>query len=146
MENQAARRYLARIRRALVCDRNDRRRLLARCAVMVDDFQLENPGAGYEGLVAAFGDPESFVAELLSGLGEPKVETARKRRRFVRLSAFVIIFTVLIATSVFWYVKFVKTRDLNENVIIVKGPIQELTDEEFREIWENAPEEGKSYD
>lgn len=137
MENKAARQYLTRIKRALVCDKNDRCRLLERCGAMIDDFQQENPGTGYDDLVAAFGDPESFVAELLSGLESPKVEAAQKRRRLVRLGAVAAVIAALILTSVFWYVKFIKTRDLNENVIIVQGPVQPLTEEELREHWEN---------
>lgn len=84
MENKAAMQYLARVKRALVCGKTDRCRLLERCAAMIDDFQQENPEAGYDGIVAAFGEPDAFVSELLSGLDEAAVQAARKRRRMIR--------------------------------------------------------------
>ncbi len=84
MDNKAAGQYLARVKRALVCGKTDRCRLLERCAAMIDDFQQENPEAGYDGIVAAFGKPDAFVSELLSGLDEVTVKAARKRRRMIR--------------------------------------------------------------
>ena len=105
MENKAAGQYLARVKRTLVCDKTDRCRLLERCAAMIDVFQQENPGAGYDGLVAAFGEPDAFVSELLSGLDEATVKTAQKRRRLIRWGAVASIFIVLIALLAFMYIK-----------------------------------------
>ena len=42
MDNKAAGQYLARVKRALVCGKTDRCRLLERCAAMIGDFQQEN--------------------------------------------------------------------------------------------------------
>ncbi len=144
MENQAARQYPTLIRRALVCGRSDRRRLLARCAVMVDDFQQENPGTGYDDLVAAFGDPESFVAELLSGLESPKVEAAQKRQRLVRLGACMIVVIALAVISVFWYIQYKKSMNLNEYAIVIEYPPQIMTPEEYDALWKNTPEEARA--
>ena len=77
MDNKAAGQYLARVKRALVCGKTDRCRLLERCAAMIDDFQQENPEVGYDGIVDAFGEPDAFVSELLSGLDEATVKTAQ---------------------------------------------------------------------
>ncbi|MCI8910885.1 MAG: hypothetical protein HFG09_09460 [Oscillibacter sp.] len=145
MENKAAKQYLARVKRALVCDKTDRCRLLERCAAMIDSFQQESPEAGYDGLVAAFGEPDAFVAELLSGLDEAAVKTARKRQRLIRWGAVAVIIAVLIAISFFWYIKFIRTRDLDENMVVVQGPATPLTEEEFRELWENLPGASTAY-
>lgn len=145
MENKVAGQYLARVKRTLVCDKTDRCHLLERCAAMISVFQQENPGAGYDGIVAAFGSPETFVAELLSGLDEAKVKAARKRRHLIRLGVVAVIITVLIATSLFWYMKFVRTREMEENLTVVQGPTTPLTKEEFSELWESFPDSSKSY-
>ena len=145
MDNKAAGQYLARVKRALVCGKTDRCRLLERCAAMIDDFQQENPEAGYDGIVAAFGEPDVFVSELLSDLDEAAVQAARKRRRMIRWGAAVIVIAALIATSVFWYIKFIRTRDLHDNLVIVQGPATPLTEEEFRELWESMSEGSTAY-
>lgn len=144
MENKAARQYLSRVKRALVCGRDDRCRLLERCSAMIEVFQQENPGAGYEGIVSAFGSPESFVAELLSGLDKPKVEAARKRRRFVRLGIIAAVVITLIVISSFWYVQYQKSKGINEHTIIVSGPPHTISQEEFDAIWESIPEKAQS--
>ncbi len=144
MERKAAQRYFSQVRRDLVCGREDRRRLLARCMVMIDDFQQENPGEGYDGLVAAFGNPGTFAAEMLSSLESAKVETARKRRRLIRLGAFMTVVFALAVTSVFWYIQYKKSMNLNEYAIIVEHPPQELTPEEYDAIWKSASEEEKA--
>lgn len=145
MDNKAAGQYLARVKRALVCGKTDRCRLLERCAAMIDSFQQESPEAGYDGLVAAFGEPDAFVAELLSGLDEAAVKTARKRQRLIRWGAVAAIIAVLIAISFFWYIKFIRTRDLDENMVVVQGPATPLTEEEFRELWESFSEDARAY-
>ena len=145
MENKAVRQYLARIRRALACGRDDRRRLLARCAGMIGVFQQENPEAGYDGLVAAFGEPAVFATELLSSLDESAVEAARKRRRFLRLGALALIVAALAATSVFWYIKYQRSIALDESLYVVEGPVVYMTPEEFAWGMEHTPEESHAH-
>lgn len=137
MENKAARQYLAHIRRALVCGKSDRCRLLERCMAMIDDFQQENPGVGYDGIVAAFGDPVSFAAELLSGLDEPKVEAAKKQRRWIRLAALLAVFTIFLTVLVLLYVRLIRTEALNEHIIVVEHPPHTFTDEEMEQYLES---------
>lgn len=144
MESKVARQYLSQVRRILVCDRNDRRRLLARCKAMVDDFQQENPDEGYDALVSAFGDPKSFAAELLSGLEASKVEAAQKRQRLIHLGTLAVVITILVAISCFWCWKYVKARFFNEHITIVQGPVTTLDDEEFRELWDSMSAAGGS--
>ena len=121
MDNKAAGQYLARVKRALVCGKTDRCRLLERCAAMIDDFQQENPEAGYDGIVAAFGKPDAFVSELLSGLDEVTVKAARKRRRLIRWGAAAVIVIVLITTSIFWYLQYRESMNINEQESICQG-------------------------
>ena len=144
MDNKAAGQYLARVKRALVCGKTDRCRLLERCAAMIDVFQQENPGAGYDGLVAAFGEPDAFVSELLSGLDEATVKAARKRRRLIRWGAAVAIIAVLVVISVFWYIQYQKSMLVNDFATIVIENPYEITQDEFDNRLENTPEERHS--
>ena len=114
MENKAAGQYLARVKRALV-------RLLERCAAMIDVFQQENPGTGYDGLVAAFGEPDTFVSELLSGLDEATVKIARKRRQLIRWGAVAVIIVVLIVMSAFLYIKYRQSTDIGQYFYVIEG-------------------------
>ncbi len=141
MDNKAAGQYLARVKRALVCGKTDRCRLLERCAAMIDDFQQENPEAGYDGIVAAFGKPDAFVSELLSGLDEVTVKAARKRRRLIRWGAAAVIVIVLIITSIFWYLQYRESMNINEHAIIVRHPPQVITQEERKAATADIPEE-----
>ena len=121
MDNKAAGQYLARVKRALVCGKTDRCRLLERCAAMIGDFQQENPEVGYDGIVAAFGKPDAFVSELLSGLDEVTVKAARKRRRLIRWGVAAVIVIVLITTSIFWYLQYRESMNINEQESICQG-------------------------
>ena len=141
MENKAAKQYLARVKRALVCDKTDRCRLLERCAAMIDSFQQESPEAGYDGLVAAFGEPDAFVAELLSGLDEAAVKTARKRRRLIRWGAVAVIIAVLVTLLAFLYIEYRRSMEIGQYFYAVKHPPQIMTDEEFATATADIPEE-----
>ena len=144
MENKAAGQYLARVKRTLVCDKTDRCRLLERCAAMIGDFQQENPEVGYDGIVAAFGEPDAFVSELLSGLDEATVKAARKRRRLIRWGAAVAIIAVPVVISVFWYIQYQKSMLVNDFATIVMENPYEITQDEFDNRLENTPEERHS--
>ena len=144
MDNKAAGQYLARVKRALVCGKTDRCRLLERCAAMIDDFQQENPEAGYDGIVDAFGEPDAFVSELLSGLDEATVKAARKRRRLIRWGAAVAIIAVPVVISVFWYIQYQKSMLVNDFATIVMKNPYEITQDEFDNRLENTPEERHS--
>lgn len=141
MENKAAGQYLTRVKRALVCGRDDRCRLLAGCAAMIDTFQQENPEAGYDGLVAAFGEPDSFAAELLSGLDASRVEAARTRRRRIRRGVLAAVIAALLALSAFLYIQYRRATVFRENVSIVSGPATTMTDDEYVAATKNIPEE-----
>lgn len=143
MENKAAGQYLTRVKRALVCGKDDRCRLLAGCAAMIDTFQQENPEAGYDGLVAAFGEPDSFAAELLSGLDTSRVEAARRRRRRIRRGVLAAVIAALIALSAFLYIQYRQSMEVDQYLYAVKQPPQVLTDEEFGAVWEHTPEEAR---
>ena len=144
MENKAAGQYLARVKRALVCGKTDRCRLLERCAAMIDDFQQENPEAGYDGIVAAFGEPDAFVSELLSGLDEVTVKAARKRRRMIRWGAVAALIAALIALSVFLYIKYRQSMEIGQYFYVVRGVPQQMPPDEVEAIIDQLPEESRS--
>lgn len=134
MGNRAAEQHLLRVKRGLVCGRADRDYLFARFRQLADGFQEELPEAGYAEFVAAFGRPEDCAAELLSALGESSVESARKKRRTIRRSILAILIVTLVSVSAFWYLKYAQGSLLNENTIIVHGPVIEMTEEEFHQF------------
>lgn len=141
MENKAAGQYLARVKRALVCGKTDRCRLLERCAAMIDVFQQENPGTGYDGLVAAFGEPDTFVSELLSGLDEATVKIARKRRQLIRWGAVAVIIVVLIVMSAFLYIKYRQSTDIGQYFYVIEGVPQQMPPDEVEAIIDQLPKE-----
>ena len=144
MENKAAGQYLARVKRALVCGKTDRCRLLERCAAMIDDFQQENPEAGYDGIGAAFGKPDAFVSELLSGLDEVTVKAARKRRRLIRWGAVAALIAALIALSAFLYIKYRQSMEIGQYFYVVRGVPQQMPPDEVEAIIDQLPEESRS--
>ena len=129
MNRNASRQYLKQVKQFLICDRKSRRRPLARCGELVRGFQEENPEAGYDGLVAAFGEPAACAAELLSGLDTSSVEDARKIL-FVNRSVFAAIILVLALISCFLFYKYLKMREFNEDAILVIEPPIRITEEE----------------
>ena len=144
MEDKAAMQYLARVRRALICGKTDRCRLLERCAAMIDDFQQENPEAGYDGIVAAFGEPDVFVSELLSDLDEVTVKAARKRRRMIRRGAVAALIAALIALSAFLYIKYRQSMEIGQYFYVVRGVPQQMPPDEVEAIIDQLPEESRS--
>lgn len=132
MTGNAARNYLARVRRALTCAPVSRRRLLVQGAALVEDFCQENPEAEYGDLVSAFGPPRDFAGEMLSTLDEAEVLAARRRRTWLRRGAVAIVALVLVLATAFWYTKWSKARDvINGDFFIVEQAPQKMTEEEF---------------
>ena len=73
MEDNAARRYLSRVRRALTCSAASRRTLSARAEELVEAFLQENPRPRYQEFVTAFGQPSDFAETMLADLDEEEV-------------------------------------------------------------------------
>ena len=111
---------------------------------MIDDFQQENPEAGYDGIVAAFGEPDAFVSELLSGLDEVTVKAARKRRRMIRWGAVAALIAALIALSVFLYIKYRQSMEIGQYFYVVRGVPQQMPPDEVEAIIDQLPEESRS--
>lgn len=131
MEHKTAQKYLNQVRHFLVCEREDRKRLLGRCQELIDSFQQENPEAGYDEFVSAFGTPTDCATDLLATLDDSKVETAWKKRLWIRNVIVVCILGVLVFLSFFWHSKYQKSVNFNENVtVVVEAPV-ECTVEEF---------------
>lgn len=101
--DQAAKRYLTRLRRALVCSREDREHLLSDAGAMLENFAQENPGVFYKDYVDSFGPPESFAAEMLSNLDPEDVAEARTRRQRTVLGAVAAAGILLVLLTGFWF-------------------------------------------
>lgn len=140
MMTKAAQRYLRRLRRALVCPKEDRKRLLEEVGAMLENFAKENPGAFYKDYVSSFGSPEAFAAEILSDLDPENVAEARKKRKYIRwgllVAVIAAVIAVLIAISVFWHSKWKVYDDIiGNNAWQVIEPGRQITDEEWEEMF-----------
>lgn len=131
--DKAVKRYLAQLRRALTCAKEDRERFFSRGRTMVEEFWAETLNARYEDLVTAFGQPKDFAAEMLSQLDPGEVEHTRKQRKYIRRGAAATVIIILALLSVFWYFQYEKSQSWNENAIIVIEPAKEMTEEETQE-------------
>jgi len=131
MKNKAAKRYLARVKRGLLCEETKRIRLLAQLGKMIEDFQQENPEGGYAELTVAFGNPNECADELLSSLGKEEVEVIRKKRRRMRWGMVAVTLIVLTFTSIFWWMKYNEEVTFNSHITIIEGPAFDLTEEEY---------------
>lgn len=131
MADKYARRYLAQVKRALPWDRQRSGRV-KRAAALMEDYLAETPNAGEQDLLAAFGAPAEFAAEMV---GASQVARAKKQRRTLLWCA---IGAAILALAVVAAVFFLRWRELrtalpedgNFNIIY---PAETLTPEEFEE-------------
>ena len=100
--DQAAERYLKKLRRALVCSKKDKERLLGDARDLLENFAQENPGAFYQDYVASFGQPEDFAGEMLTSLDPEDVAEAGQRRKRVLVGAAVVAAAVLVLLAGIW--------------------------------------------
>lgn len=132
MADKYARRYLAKVKRALPWDhrRSDR---VKRAAALMEDYLAEAPNAGEQDLLAAFGAPAEFAAEMA---GASEITRAKKQRRTLLWCAIgAVILTLAVVAAVF----FLRWRELrkdlpadgNFNIIY---PAETLTQEEYEEL------------
>ncbi len=105
--------YLARVRRHLICSADSRRRLLWQARQMVEDFLQENPGADDQALVAAFGAPRDLAAQMLATLEWKEIAAARRRRRRLAVEAAARVVLAVIGCCV-W-------RAYDPEIIIARG-------------------------
>lgn len=96
-------RYLTRLRRALVCPKEDKERLLEDAGAMLENFTQENPGAFYKDYVASFGQPEDFAAEMLSNLDPEDVSEAQARRKRALFGTAAAAAALLVLLAGFWF-------------------------------------------
>lgn len=101
--DKTAQRYLTRLRRALVCPKEDRERLLEDAGAMLENFAQENPKAFYKDYVTSFGPPEAFAAEMLSNLDPEDVAEVRSQRRRIRLGIGAVTAAILVLLVGFWF-------------------------------------------
>lgn len=142
MEHKTAQKYLNQVRHFLVCEREDRKRLLERCKDLIDSFQQENPNMEYAEVVTAFGKPADCAADLLSTLDDSKVEAVRKKRRWFGRIAIAVVSVAIIAsmiTASFWYYKYRLECEFGDEFILVIEPATEITEEEFYAATGHSP-------
>lgn len=137
--DKAVKRYLAQLRRALTCAKEDRERLLSQGEKLLGEFLEENPNAHYEDLVTAFGQPKDFAAEMLSQLDPKEVERAGRQRKYIRRGLLVVVIVALILISAFWFSKWKVFHDIiGDNDWQVIEPAEQLTEEEYEEFWSHV--------
>ena len=129
MADQYARRYLAKVKRALPWD-GLRPGRVKRAAALVEDYLAETPNAVERDLLSAFGAPEEFAAEMV-GLSE--ITPARKQRRTLLWCAVGAVILALVAVAAVFFLRWYELRkdlpaDGNFNIIY---PAETLTQEEF---------------
>lgn len=100
--DQAAERYLKKLRRALVCPKKDKERLLADARDLLENFAQENPRAFYQDYVLSFGQPEDFAGEMLSNLDPEDVREARLRRKRTLMAMAVAVAAMLVLLAGIW--------------------------------------------
>lgn len=120
MENRAARQYVSHVRRRLTCSAASRRQLLLRSRELAKQFAAENPDAGYDDFVIAFGPPGNFAGELLSSLDGGEVENAQRRRRLVPRIVFGCLAAVLCVTAVWGWAQWSRYDQHREKFDAVK--------------------------
>lgn len=126
-------RYLTRLRRTLVCPKEDKERLLEDAKAMLENFTQENPGAFYKDYVASFGQPEDFAAEMLSNLDPEDVSEAQARRKRAVLGTVAAAAALLVLMAGFW---FGRQSQGQPSVEVTPTPTVESTPEPTPEISE----------
>lgn len=138
MQNSVARRYLRQVKWRLVCPKSHRERLETQARAMIFGFAEEYPEAKYEQYVANFGAPQVFADAILDEVDREQVQKAKRQRRFICWGLAACLAAVLAAVSVFWYIQYEEMKDLRKNIVIVEFPPEEMTEEEFQKILDNA--------
>lgn len=100
--DQAAERYLKKLRRALVCSKRDKERLIADGKDLLENFSQENPGAFYQDYIASFGRPEDFAGEMLANLDPEDVHEAGQRRKRALMGIVAAVAAVLVLLAGVW--------------------------------------------
>lgn len=132
MADKYARRYLAKVKRALPWDhrRSDR---VKHAAALMEDYLAEAPSAGEQDLLAAFGAPAEFAAEMA---GASEITRAKKQRRTLLWCAIGAAILTLVAVAAVFFLRWRELRkdlpeDGNFNIIY---PAETLTQEEYEEL------------
>lgn len=146
MEDNAARRYLLRVRRALTCSAASRRALLPRAEVLVETFLQENTGSQDQDLVSAFGQPRDFAETMLASLGEEEVRLTRRRNTILRRCLLAGLVLALVLSSSFWFWKWSRAQNvIRGDFFVVEESPQRLTEEEFNELSQQPSPETQSH-
>lgn len=138
--------YLAGVDRALLCYLPNRKELMAEARRMVEQFDEENPEATGEDLLGAFGTGEEFALSMLSTVPKEQVEEAKRKTVFQRKALQVAVVLVLVVTAVFFFWRWQKAQEVVKGDFkVVIDPIEEITEDEARELIKQAPQDAQSH-
>lgn len=141
----AEKRYLAEVKRALVCPRRDRKSLLGRAEELLADFAAENPDADDAAIRRSFGPPEEFARELMSTLTPGAVDATRRKRRRLRLGLAAAALLLPLLLSLFWALKYQSSVEEGDDFYVIQEEAIKITNEEAREIFNSAPKSAQSH-
>ena len=137
-------RYMAEVDQALIRQLRLREQMLDQIGKMVDQFGEENPEATYDDLLSAFGPADALVEEMLSTLPTEEVEQAKNKRQFQHRAVALLLALVLVVTALFFFWRWRQAQEIvNGDFKVVIDPAEELTDEEMKEFFEQAPSDAQ---
>ena len=97
--NKPTKQYRKKLRRALKCCREEKRRFLEKFQKALDPFLEENPDSSQQDLTAAFGPPEEMARLFLGELTEQDHKKYRTRKRIL-IGVFAVILVAAVALAV----------------------------------------------
>ena len=137
-------RYMAEVDQALIRQLKLREQMLDRIGKMVDQYGEENPEATYDDLLSAFGPADTLVEEMLSTLPTEEVEQAKGKQRRQRRVIAALVALALVVTALFFFWRWRQAQEVvNGDFKVVIDPAEELTDEEMKEFFEQAPSDAQ---
>ena len=112
----------------------------------VDQFAEENPETTYEDLLAAFGPAEDFAAEMLSTVPQEQVEEAKSRQSKHRRLIAAVVAVSLLGGAIAMSARLIHLEGVVDgDFYVVYDPAREISDEEFKELFEQTPMEARTY-
>lgn len=93
--------YHRQLKRSLNCPKAMREKFLADTRRMTDDFLTENPGASFDELKRAVGEPQELAAMFLEGADSGVVERYRKRKSWAKRAVAVLLVLAFVAVTAF---------------------------------------------
>lgn len=114
-------RYHRQVEKRLNCPKAMREKFLADARRMTDDFLAENPEATLDKLKSAVGEPEELAAMFLENTDKAAVEGYRKRQRWVKRAAVILLAAAFVAVTAFsiWAANYRQNAVLTKESTII---------------------------